>query len=629
MKRMYLDGTHIVIDTPYNQDEVRALKNGIKSARWDRLAKVWKIPLSDTQTALNFANAWEIDVDDDLRYLQLPDNKFEKSKIVQSGDKLIITIAYDPVKIDQLRHITGIGWDAKSKDWLAPFSSVREVIDWADKFDVPVPEHIKEQVKIEEMHEDFSIQLSRAHDASITVDGLNMELYPYQRAGVLYASEKRKCFIADEMGLGKSLQAIATVQYTDSYPALIVCPSSLLIDWKTKIHDALPDRTVQVIPGKGTTPDLSADFVIISYNNLNHHKANLAKYNLKGLVLDESHFCKNTDAQRTKAAKFLAKKIDSDGVVLLLTGTPITNKPAEFAPQLQIIDQIDQFGGLWGFYKRYCDAYKDRWGHWHKDGATNLKELHNSLRKSCYVRREKEEVLTDLPPITYNTISTELPKKFQAEYNRAKNDLIDWYTEEKERLARQEGKNPTAARIKAHFATMNFEELIQMTALRKIVARAKIDAAIEWVNNANEQGEKVVIAAHHREIVQSLAQATGGLMIIGGQNPEVTEADKRKFMNEPDHMNITVSITAAGHGHTLTASSNMLIVEPPWTPAQYRQTAARIHRIGQTGAVTIHNMVVPNTIDTHVYSRLQEKMANTDPAISDTPNIVELIDILL
>lgn len=625
MKKLSLDGSYIILDTPYNPDEVRALKSGIKNASWDRLGRVWRIPVSEIQSALEFARSWDISIDSDLASLELPRHPIGETSIRQKNDKIVITLPFDEVKIDYLKNITGIQWDTNSKRWIAPFSSVQEIIRWAEKFDISVPDHIQDQVHIEQQHEDYTIHLSKATDASIDIPSLQMELYPYQRAGVLYASEMRRCFIADEMGLGKSLQAIATVEYTNNYPALIVCPSSLLHDWATKINDALPDKTITIIEGRGTTPDLSTDFTIIGYPNISHHKAGLAKAKFSSAIFDESHYCKNKDAQRTKAAKFIASKIPDDGTVLLLTGTPITNKPAEYGPQLQIIDQIDKFGGLWGFYKRYCGAFRDNWGHWHIDGATNLSELQKNLRKNCYIRREKEEVLPDLPPVTYNTISTVMAPKYQKEYNRAVNDLLEWYAEQKEMLAMREGTNPTAARIKAHFATQNYETLIQMTALRMIVARAKIDSAIEWIKNANDQGNKVVIAAHHREIVQTLASETGDLKIIGGQDPKVTEADKAKFMNDPDCMNIVISVTAAGHGHTLTAAKHMLMVEPPWTPALYRQTVARIHRIGQSDHVTIHNLVVPNSIDTHVYRRLHEKMQNTDPAISENPDVMDLI----
>jgi len=107
-------------------------------------------------------------------------------------------------------------------------------------------------------------------------------------------------------------------------------------------------------------------------------------------------------------------------------------------------------------------------------------------------------------------------------------------------------------------------------------------------------------------------------MIIGGQNPQKTETAKQEFQQNTNCMNIIISIDAAAHGHTLTASNNMLFIEAPWTPAKYHQTCARIHRIGQTKPATIHNLINPNTIDQHIYNTLQNKTQKTQPAITPT-----------
>lgn len=628
MKILKLDGTHVVLDTPYNPDEVRALKNGIPQARWDKLNKVWRIPLPHLKTALDFAKSWNIEISQELIRLQLPDHPIGDTSIRLKNGKLIITLPYDTLTVKSLKTITGIKWNALTNKWEAPYSVINDVIKWADTYNIPIPDHMREQVEIETKQAQHATKLSQATDANITVPNIQLELYPYQRAGVAYASEKHKCFIADEMGLGKSLQALATTEYTNQYPALIVCPSSLVQDWANKINEALPERTIQQIAGRKTLQMTNTDYTIIGYPNIHHHKTTLKEQNYNTLILDESHYCKNRTAQRTKAAKNISKNIPKTGNILLLTGTPITNRPDEYAAQLEIIGQIDKLGGLWNFYKRYCNAYKDKWGHWQTHGASNLKELHKNLQKTCYIRREKEDVLPDLPPITYNTIHATLDTKHKKEYNQALNDLNNWYEHQCEQLAIKEGRNPTAARIKAHFAAQNNETLIQLTALRKITANAKIQQAIEWVHNANEQGHKIVIAAHHRNIVQTIANETGGLKIIGGQNPQQTETDKHKFNTDPNHQNITISITAAAHGHTLNAAHNMLIIEPPWTPAHYQQTIARIHRIGQTKPVTIHNLIIPNTIDTHVHNTLKNKIHNTHKAITDKPDPQKIINAL-
>lgn len=618
MKLLYLKGTNLALDTPYNKDEVHALKTSFPTARWDKIHKHWTIPLHHIKQAISFANSWGIDVDEDITRLKLPDHPIGETTIRLEKAILQIAVPYDTLQIHDLKAIPGIKWNPDHSHWETPYTNVHELIQWANKYKHPIPPHIITQADIETKKAQHSQNLTEATDANINIPTLQLELYPYQKAGVAYATEKQRTFIADEMGLGKTIQALATTEHTNQYPALIICPTSLTEDWKTKIEEALPHRTTQTIEGR-TTPNMTeTDYTIIGYPNIHAQKQHLNKQQHQTLILDESHYCKNPEAQRTKAAKNIAKNIPQTGNILLLTGTPITNMPAEYAPQLEILGHIEQFGGRWNFYKRYCGAYRDNWGHWQTNGATNTTELREKLQTLCYIRREKQHVLPDLPPITYNTIHTTMDKKHRTMYNHALNDLQEWYTQQQEQQAINQGTNPNQARIKAHYATQNYENLIQLTELRKIAAQSKIPHALEWTQNANEQGQKIVIAAHHRHIVQTLANELDAPMIIGNQTPKDTEKAKHQFMNNPKCQNIIISIEAAAHGHTLTASHNMLFIEAPWTPAKYHQTCARIHRIGQNHPATIHNLINPQTIDQHIYNTLHTKTQKTQPAITPT-----------
>ena len=568
-KRLSLKSNKIILNTPYNKDEVHALKTSFPNAKWDKINRHWTLPLSDLKQAKQFAHSWQIDVDEDLTRLQLPDHPIGKPTIRLEKANLQITVPYDTLQIHDLKAIPGIKWNAQHNHWETPYTNVHDLIQWADKYNHPIPDHIRTQADIETQKAQHAQNLTTATDANINIPTLQLDLYPYQRAGVAYATEKQRTFIADEMGCGKSLQAIATTEHTNQYPALIICPTSLTEDWKNKIQQALPNRTIQTIEGRKTPNMTETDYTIIGYPNIHAQKQHLNNQKHNTLILDESHYCKNPDAQRTKAAKQIAKNIPTTGNILLLTGTPITNMPAEYAPQLEILDQIDNFGGRWNFYKRYCGAYKDNWGHWQIHGSTNNKELLNKLQTTCYIRREKEQVLTDLPPITYNTIHTTMDKKHRTMYNHALNDLQEWYTQQQEQLAQQQGTNPTAARIRAHYATQNYENLIQLTELRKIAAQSKIPHALEWTQNANDQNQKIVIAAHHRHIVQTIANELNAPMIIGGQPPKDTEKAKQEFQNNPNTMNIIISIDAAAHGHTLTASHPRTLT--PSHPRTHRQ----------------------------------------------------------
>jgi SWI/SNF-related matrix-associated actin-dependent regulator 1 of chromatin subfamily A len=131
------------------------------------------------------------------------------------------------------------------------------------------------------------------------------------------------------------------------------------------------------------------------------------------------------------------------------------------------------------------------------------------------------------------------------------------------------------------------------------------------------EGRKFVLAAHHREIVDDLAQRFGGLKIQGGQPAEEVEEHKRRFQELPasEAPCIVLSIQAAKTGHTLTAAEDICFVELPWTPADLDQTTARLHRIGQQGSVTATYLLAENTIDEQIYELINAKRAIVDVAI--------------
>jgi SWI/SNF-related matrix-associated actin-dependent regulator 1 of chromatin subfamily A len=136
-----------------------------------------------------------------------------------------------------------------------------------------------------------------------------------------------------------------------------------------------------------------------------------------------------------------------------------------------------------------------------------------------------------------------------------------------------------------------------------------MNAVVEWVNDRIEGGHKVVIAAHHREIVDALAAQYGNLKIQGGMDVVDVERNKQIFQ-EKDVVGspvMVLSIQAAKTGHTLTASQDVLFVELPWTPSDVDQTYSRCHRLGQKGSVTATYLLCQGTIDEKIYGVIEEK----------------------
>ena len=188
-------------------------------------------------------------------------------------------------------------------------------------------------------------------------------------------------------------------------------------------------------------------------------------------------------------------------------------------------------------------------------------------------------------------------------------------------IARELGKDPRSAAVMARIKAESAEHLVRMSVLRQIAAKAKLPAVEELVNGHIEEGSKVVLAAHHRDIVLGLSDKFGGYHIIGGQKVEEVERLKERFQNRPasDVPVMVLSIQAAKTGHTLTAAQDIVMVELPWTPADFDQTVDRLHRIGQEGSVLATSPLVPHTIDEDMWELLAAKRQVVDAVTDGTP----------
>ena len=608
--RLYLDHDLLALDFPYDPAQVAEVKT-IAGATWDKVDKLWKAPVASIDEVRAFAMKHEFQITDEVLRFTVPKRASRKG-VYLKGDWTYIQFPYDKVVLKAVKQIAGITWDNKEMAWRAPLTSTAEAIAWANSFAVPVaPEVHGVSASITKKLDELK-EASRSTDADIDVPGLQGTLLPYQRAGVEYASKARRSFIADEMGLGKTIQAIATLEYSSKdnevYPAVIVCPPSLVLNWKSEWNRWLPDRRVAVVTNRKDLPEpRTYDVLVVGYSNISHWEKQLLAHN--SYVFDESHYAKSPTAQRTKSAIKMAKSAPKHGIVLCLTGTPVTNRPAEYASQLDIIGKLKEFGGLWGFYRRYCSAFQDKFGQWNISGHSHLDELNDRLRGTCYIRRTKSQVLTELPPVIHSPLVVQGTEAGLKEYAKAEQDIIKYITERAKEIAIELGESPYSASVIAKIKAESNEHLVKLSVLRRLAAKAKMPMVEEWVQSRIDDGKKVVIAAHHRDVVDELARKFGNLRIQGGMSVEEVEAQKARFQNEPVETApvIVLSIQAAKTGHTLTASQDILFVELPWTPADLDQTYSRLHRIGQTGSVTTTYMLVDGTIDEEIYALIEKK----------------------
>ncbi len=433
------------------------------------------------------------------------------------------------------------------------------------------------------------VALSAATDAPLHVPNLGGELKPFQRAGVSYLLAQRRAFLADEQGLGKTIEAIATLEADDAYPAIVACPASLKLNWLRELERWLPGRTAQALRGNGEgRPIAHADITVVNYDILAARLHELCAIAPRALVLDESHHCKNAAAKRTQAVQRLSAVVPRDGLVLALSGTPVINRPAELISQLRILGRLEDFGSGVRFGRRFRGADAHLRLHWH-------------LRARCFVRRLKVDVLPQLPAKTRAVVPVELDN--EPEYRLAERDVIAWLQSQPLDLRELDAK--VAAALRA-------ERLVRLNALKLLAARGKLRAALTWIHDFCSSGERLVVFAHHREIQQAvLARFPGACHVLGQDSHAARDAAVRAFQapDRPENQLIICSIEAAGHGLTLTRSSNVVFLELDWTPAKHDQAEDRCHRIGQQDSVNASYLLAAGTIDETIATLLERKRA--------------------
>jgi SWI/SNF-related matrix-associated actin-dependent regulator 1 of chromatin subfamily A len=456
---------------------------------------------------------------------------------------------------------------------------------WIDSGTLPALQEVREQ----HARAAGLVSLSAATDAPLLVPGLGGELKPFQRAGVSYLLAQRRAFLSDEQGLGKTIEAIATLESDGAYPAIVVCPASLKLNWLRELERWLPGRSVQALAGGGGgAPIPEADVTVVNYEIVDPRLETLRTLSPRALVLDESHYCKNAAAKRTRAVQRLAASVPEEGLILALTGTPVLNRPAELISQLRILGRLGDFGSGVQFGKRFRGADAHQRLHWH-------------LRARCFVRRLKADVLPQLPAKTRAIVPVELDN--EPEYRLAERDVVAWLQSQPLDLRELDAK--VAAALRA-------ERLVRLNALKLLAARGKLHAALGWIHDFCTSGERLVVFAHHQEIQRAvLGRFPGALHILGTDTPAARDQALRAFQAPDAHGNqmIVCSIEVAGQGLTLTRSSNVVFLELDWTPAKHDQAEDRCHRIGQEDAVNASYLLAAGTIDETISTLLERKRA--------------------
>ncbi|MDR2651007.1 MAG: DEAD/DEAH box helicase [Prevotellaceae bacterium] len=403
-------------------------------------------------------------------------------------------------------------------------------------------------------------------------------------------------------------QAIAAVAAANAFPCLVICPSSLKINWQREIEMWTTKKAMILSDSIRSTWTFfyeagMAQFFITNYESLKKYfvkKINVRtgedgkklpvtlrdieflaqKINIfKSVIVDESHRVKDLKTQQTKFTRGICRGKE---YLLLLTGTPVVNKPKDLVSQLGILDRLNEFGGYKNFVSWFCDA-DNRW-----------RELNVMLRNKCFYRREKGEVLKELPSKMRQAVICDITTA--KEYDDAMNDLQNYLKQYKQATDEQIQRS------------MRGEIMVRIGVLKNISARGKIDSVVDYVNDVVDSGEKIILFTHLREVQEKLKKHFPAAVTIFGSDDSATrQRNIDTFQNDKNTQIIICSIKAAGVGITLTASSRVAFVELPWHPADCEQAEDRAHRIGQTNSVQCTYFLGRNTIDEWIYKIINEK----------------------
>jgi SNF2 family DNA or RNA helicase len=423
-------------------------------------------------------------------------------------------------------------------------------------------------------------------EALARAEKLAAGLFPHQVEGLAFLLGRRRAILADDMGLGKTRQSIvALTEAAPTGPWLVIVPASVKRNWEREILVARPGDRVHIV-GPDAPPKKSFDgWVIVNYDVLLKHADALAVFPWTGLVFDEAHYLKNHTSQRSKLGRRLVESAP-DAVLHALTGTPLTNRPRDLFPLLQLVGHPMGRSFL-SFAKRYCDAKHNGFG-WVTDGASNLEELRVQLH-GVMLRRTKDEVL-DLPPKLRTWMPVTVPEGTgRAETRRAIEALI---------VGSLNPERQDRGRL-----------LASITKARHQIAAAKAATTIEFIDGIVEQGEKVLVFSGFEGPVKRIAKHFGDrAVLLTGKTPAAKrQALVDRFQNDDTVRVFVANLIAGGVGLNLTAARQVVFNDLDWVPANHWQAEDRAYRIGQNSTVNVTYFTAMGTVDEFVSAALNIK----------------------
>ncbi len=427
----------------------------------------------------------------------------------------------------------------------------------------------------------------------------------------------RSYLLADEPGLGKTAQALLAANVTGSYPLLVVVPNVVKVNWAREVEKWTPSRVSTVVHGDGADIDAFADVVIVNYEVLDRHVAWLSRRGFKGMVVDEAHFIKNKDSQRSKNVQALSKSIRAvtpKALMIALTGTPLINQIEDFRMIWQFLGWIDEKKPLPELMMRLEETELD------PGDPGFFRAARDAVVDMGIVRRKKVDVAADIPARRVADIPVELDGEAGRSIREAEAALVARLVERYRRVLATRPESDPSDLIRL-VAAAELEETRQaggdgsgdnvFTMVRKI-GQAKATPAADYTVNLARNVGKVVFFAKHIDVMDQAEKhfAAAGLKTVslrGDQTSKARQLAIDAFTNDPDVAVAVCSLTAAGVGVNLQAASNVVLAELSWTNAEQTQAIDRVHRIGQELPVTAWRIIAAGTLDGRISQLIDAK----------------------
>lgn len=393
-----------------------------------------------------------------------------------------------------------------------------------------------------------------------------VNLYPYQETGRDFLAANARAYLGDKMGLGKTVQAIMAAREVDPRHVTVVCPASAVPNWFVEIEmwDEPSARSWHVV----------------SYSSL--IRRTWKTWFPELTILDEAHYAKGTSSRRTLAALGLAKMSRR---AWLLSGTPMPNNPTELWPPIKALwPHLAAEHGI-----TTAAHWRDHFTRWRPTeygprpyAVKNGAQL-RAMLDGIMLRRHLEEVGIELPPLRVDLFR--LPK------DRAAGEAL------------------------AEYEDAEADETVYTSTLRRLLGTMKAPLIAQQLVEELEAGayEKIVVLYYHRDTGEALRRAFGNAgFTVAGFDGSTPQRDRKvqidAFQTQPDVRVFLAQQTAAGIAINLHAASEIVLVEPAWSPDDNAQAIARIHRIGQDQPCRARIFTIAGTLDERIMTTVTRKV---------------------